>query len=262
MQYAVSVALVAWLAAPAVAQPPVSAHGQMDGPAPLPSMFDSDDRIHLYIENFDVSVTSLEVDVGPGLARYEMGMELPPGHAISDQTVSCYLIHFSPASPDDVFTGRVSMEDGTVLLGLAFTDERLATTDAVCKPGGVMYPTTAGARGLVFSGATDVLSIGDPDVEVSLSAGEGEIDQVRVIVGRASSGDAGVSTDAGAIAELDAGTPSGRDAGVIAVDEWNYRGSGGCTCAAIGEASRFAPASHGLVALVVCFGLLRRRRRV
>jgi hypothetical protein len=267
MRVGILAVLVLAVPGSARAQTTVTAHGGMTGPVPIGTGFAMDEQIHLYEETMGIELAEdLVVDVGPGIATYDETSGRPSPHRIpADSIVSCYLVHFNPTEIT-AESGTLRVEEG-VLLGFAFGDATLTATDALCAPGIAFPEPAAGSRGLGFGGSGDRVVVRSLNVDFTLAVTTGgHMDQVRVFVGSPpSSGDAGpVGVDAGALPAIDAGGPTLRDAGVIAVNEWDYRGSGGCTCAALGTGARArsALAAHGLVAVVVGLVLVRRRRRV
>jgi hypothetical protein len=239
-----------------VALLPVAASAQVaiDGRAavPVPATLEDTTVMKLYQERTGFELETTEVVNYPAEAgTFDMALVTRPEIA-AGQTMSCYLVHYQGAFP---VSGTITFGAGVRLLGIVGGEGLLERWDAICAPPtyAVAYPTGDPTRGSIGGGDIVTVRADLRTIDVTLAEGTSSLDQLRILV------DEGGSADAGA--------PPARDGGSAAADagsfpggaaEWDYRGSGGCTCSAGGAELR-----HGAVAslLFVLALAIRRARR-
>jgi hypothetical protein len=257
-------AVIVALMAPSGASAQLSVTSGISGPSPVPAAFGIGTDAELYQEAADVAL-SRDVSVNlvspaPGVYEGFAPATSATGRLLAGRMVSCYLVHFSPGV-ESTSTGTLQIEDGFTLLGVAAGADELADTDEVCAPTdrAIAYPSDNPDRASFLTMPGDKLTLnGDGTMMLFFEATR--MDQVRFLVGPAApAGDAGVGVPDASVTPTDSGPAAARDARPRASDEWDYRGSGGCTCRAAG---RTAPSwgGGGAASLLLSIALWRRRR--
>ena len=252
-------AVIVALMAPSGAAAQLSVASGISGPSPVPVAFGTATDAELYQEAADVALPrDVSVNlVSPAPGLYE-GFASETGRIRAGRTVSCYLVHFAPnVGSGEVIssTGTLQIDTNFMLLGVAAGSDELADTDEVCAPADrtIAYPSDDPDRASFQTVPGDSLTL-DRGGTMTLFFEATRMDQLRFLVGPAApAGDAGVRTPA------DSGPTAARDARPEAPHEWDYRGSGGCTCRAAGSA---APSwgGGGAASLLLSIALWRRRR--
>lgn len=143
--------------------------------------FESDNAVRLYRERIGYELQSLlKFDVTAsgtgGLA------DLSPGDIGPGQEIRSYFLHFDPAAGSAVnISGGFQLTSDEEIIGLIFSDDRMALADTVIGRPGVTYPTGFMGRGYDANDDSWTLSADRHVFQFTMRAGGQGLDQVRVI---------------------------------------------------------------------------------
>ncbi|MBO6741154.1 MAG: hypothetical protein JJ916_14975 [Phycisphaerales bacterium] len=143
--------------------------------------FESDSAVRLYRERIGYELQSLlKFDVTAtgtgGLA------DLSPGDAGPGQEIRSYFLHFDPESGSAVsIAGGFQLSSDEEIIGLIFSDDRMALADTVIGRPGVTYPTGFAGRGYDANDDSWTISANRHVFQFTMRAGGQGLDQVRVI---------------------------------------------------------------------------------
>lgn len=157
------------------------ANGTFMTPDLTHNAFESDEFVRLYRERTAYTLEStLKLDAtatGSGGGNdYSVG-DLQAGNEIRS-----YFLHFDPAGSNTVtHSGGFQLTSDEEIVGIIFSQTRMAAADSIIGRSGVTYPTGYASRGYDANNDFWTISANRRTFQFTMQAGENGLDQVRVI---------------------------------------------------------------------------------
>jgi hypothetical protein len=157
------------------------ANGTFMTPDLTHNSFESDDFVRLYRERTAYTLQSaLKLDVtatGSG-----GGNDFSVGDLQAGEQIRSYFLHFDPASSSTVtLSGGFQLTSDEEIVGIIFSEARMAAADNIVGRSGVTYPTSFSSRGYDANNDFWTISANRRTFQFTVQAGLNGLDQARII---------------------------------------------------------------------------------